>query len=117
VKEAFAAPRVTTSSAKEAFDAVLDRVGAIVPIRDAVDRRIVGEVRNGKGRIIDATREVGGWPEYKTGKPPVDTDGDGIPDDWEKAHGLDPRNAADGARDSGDGYTWLEKYLDELTQR
>jgi hypothetical protein len=117
VKEAFAAPHVTMLPTRENLEAVLDRVGAIVPVRDSVDRRIIAEVRNGKGHIIDATREVGGWPEYKSGSAPVDSDGDGIPDDWEKAHGLDAHNAADGARDSGDGFTWVEKYLDELAQK
>jgi pectate lyase len=110
----FPAPQVTTTSAREAFEAELARVGSIVPVRDAVDRRIINEVRERKGRIIDATREVGGYPEYKSGTALVDTDGDGIPDAWEKAHRLDPKNAADGAKDSGDGYTWVEKYLDEL---
>jgi hypothetical protein len=36
-----------------------------------------------------------------------------MPDAWESAHGLNPRNPADGAKDSDDGYTWLEKYLND----
>jgi hypothetical protein len=45
----------------------------------------------------------------------VDSDGDGIPDDWERKHGLNPNNAADRNGDfNGDGYTNLEKYLNEL---
>src|SRR4030095_162879 len=41
-----------------------------------------------------------------------DTDGDGIPDAWETAHGLDPGNPADAAGDAdGDGQTNLmEEY-------
>ena len=54
---------------------------------------------------------------------PVDTDGDGMPDAWETAHGLDPKNAVDGG-DTGTsldvlgvpGYTNLEAYLEELSQ-
>jgi hypothetical protein len=44
----------------------------------------------------------------------VDSDGDGIPDDWERAHGLNPRDLRDGARPTGDGYTNLEHWLNEL---
>ena len=41
-----------------------------------------------------------------------DTDGDGMPDWWERAHGLNPGNASDSARDDdGDGYTNLQEYL------
>ena len=40
-----------------------------------------------------------------------DRDGDGMPSDWETAHGLDPDNPADAAVDSdGDGLTNLEEY-------
>ena len=46
---------------------------------------------------------------------PVDSDHDGIPDDWEKAHGLNPNDPADANKDlNGDGYTNLEKYLNSL---
>ena len=45
---------------------------------------------------------------------PVDTDHDGIPDTWEKAHGLDPNNPADGAVIAANGYTNVENYLNEL---
>lgn len=109
----FAAPRGVWTSAKQAFEDVLNSVGAVLPVRDAVDRRIVGEVRSSTGRIIDSTAQVGGWPVYRSGEAPLDSDGDGIPDAWERAHGLNPNSAADGAKDSGDGYTWLERYLNE----
>jgi hypothetical protein len=80
-------------------------------VRDAADRRIVEQVRTRGGRIIDKTSDVGGWPQYRGGTSPIDTDGDGIPDDWERAHGLNPRDPRDASRDSGDGYTWIEKYI------
>ena len=63
-----------------------------------------------KGFVTDPS-EAGGWPEYK-GTPYKDSDGDGMPDDWEKAHGLNPNDASDASSDlNGDGYTNIEKYL------
>jgi hypothetical protein len=79
-----------------------------------VDARIVSDVRNGRGKIINDEREVGGWPPYASGEPPVDTARDGIPDEWKKAHGLklnDP-NVANAV--NADGYTMLEVYLNSL---
>ena len=47
----------------------------------------------------------------------MDSDHDGIPDEWEVRHGLNPKYASDAARDSGDGYTFLEKYLNGIKPR
>lgn len=116
VKQPFAAPTVTRSSARRALEAVLESAGASVPKRDAVDARIVEEVRTKGGRIIDHTKEVGGWPAYRAGAAPADSDGDGMPDEWEKARGLDPKNPSDGVKSSGDGYTWVEKYINGLAK-
>lgn len=107
---------VTTEPAQAAYERVLASAGAVRPVRDAVDRRIVDDVRNRTGRIINSQRDVGGWPELRSAPAPTDTDGDGLPDDWEKARGLDPANPADGtatAKD-GPGYTNLELYLHSL---
>jgi hypothetical protein len=63
-----------------------------------------------KGFITDPS-EVGGWPEYK-GTPWRDSDGDGMPDDWEKKNGLNPNDPSDAVKDSdGDGYTNIEEFL------
>jgi pectate lyase len=110
----FPAPQVQTQSAAEAFELVLRNAGATRPRRDSVDARIVSDVRNGTGKIINDEREVGGWPAYASGEPPVDTARDGIPDEWKKAHGLqlnDP-NVANAV--NADGYTMLEMYLNSL---
>jgi hypothetical protein len=63
-----------------------------------------------KGYVTDPS-EVGGWPEYN-GSPYQDTDGDGLPDNWEKAHGLNPKDASDAVMDSdGDGYCNAEEFI------
>jgi pectate lyase len=118
VAEPFPAPAVTTLSARDAYAAVLAGAGAARPVRDAVDARIVSEVRDRGGAIIDSQAQVGGWPELTSKTPPADSDHDGMPDDWETRHGLNPKDPADGPRlatgaRSG-GYTNLEIYLDEL---
>ncbi len=104
-----------TQSAKDALDVVLARAGASL-VRDAVDGRVVDDVRNRRGKVIDSQREVGGWPVLRSKPAPVDTDRDGIPDAWELARGLDPKNPADGAKvpADGKGYTNLENYLNSL---
>ena len=67
-----------------------------------------------KQGIITDPQQVGGYPEYK-GKPYTDTDKDGMPDDWEKKHKLNPKNAADASLDrDNDGYTNIEEYLNSV---
>lgn len=106
---------INTSSAFDAYTQVLTKAGATRPMRDAVDERIVNDVINGTGKIIDSPAEVGGWPELALGTPPIDTDHDGIPDDWEDLHRLNKNNSADGPADAdGDGYTNIEEYLEDL---
>ena len=115
---------VATQSAEDAFEAVLKQAGCSLR-RDTVDTRIVHEVRTGTatfgetykggGRgIIDSQAAVGGWPELQSLPAPPDTDHDGMPDEWERANGLDPANPADGTEVGPDGYTRLEGYLNSL---
>ncbi len=117
VKTPFAMPPVKTQPAMEAYETVLSSVGATLPVRDAVDARLVNHVRNRIGKMIDSQKEVGGWPVYKSGRIPKDTDGDGMPDDWELAHGLNPKDPGDGPKISASGYTNLEHYLNGTDPR
>ena len=125
VDRPFVVAPVTTQSAEAAYGLVLAQAGASL-VRDAVDRRVVEEIRTGtatlgasykgggKG-IIDSQKDVGGWPELRSLPAPVDTDHDGVPDVWELAHGLNPRDPADGPRaTTPGGYTHLERYLNSL---
>lgn len=78
------------------------------------DDRIAAIVALGKKGIIYDIAMVGGYPEY-TGTPRADADADGMPDDWEARHGLNPNDPTDAAGDlNGDGYTNIEKYINGL---
>jgi pectate lyase len=112
VAQQFDAPPVKTVTAARVLEVVLATVGASLPRRDSVDARIVSEVREHRGSIIDSQQQVGSWPELKSTLPPADSDGDGMPDDWERRYGLNPHNPFDANADTdGDGYTNLEEYL------
>lgn len=125
--EPFCESHVTTTSATDAFQSVLADVGANRPTLDALDRRILKEVRESQTTfqgsrsrlpgIIDSQADVGGWPELRSAAPPTDSDRDGIPDLWETTHGLNPQDPADSSRDvNHDGNTELENYLDSLVE-
>ncbi len=102
-----------TQPAPAALELVLARAGASL-VRDAVDIRVVDNVRQRQGKTLDSQNEVGGWPVLQSKPAPLDTDGDGLPDAWETAHGLNPTNPSDGATISPNGYTHLELYLNSL---
>ncbi|MEO8237335.1 MAG: polysaccharide lyase [Flavobacterium sp.] len=136
----FAMPKFKIMKAEEAYEFVLNNVGANIPKRDAVDERIIKQVRTGKIEVKDGLEnaigaafikrrlpadsykrgiitnpnQVGGYPVYK-GTAYKDSDGDGIPDAWEKKYGLNPKDTSDANKDSnGDGYTNLEKYFNGI---
>jgi hypothetical protein len=68
-----------------------------------------------KQGVITDPRQMGGYPEYKAWEPYVDTDGDGMPDEWEKQYGLNPNDPTDAQKDcNGDGYTNIEKYINGI---
>ncbi|ALL15361.1 pectate lyase [Caulobacter henricii] len=102
---------VTADPAPSAYQRVLADAGASVS-RDAVDARVVEGVKARTGKVINNEQEVGGWPALAPGQAAVDTDGDGMPDAWETAHGFNPK-LADGAALAKDGSGWtnLELYL------
>jgi pectate lyase len=143
VDEPFAHAMLTIEDAHAAYEQVLASSGATLPLRDAVDVRVIEMVRSGKvadaeiaptslrkaaevkyaqqyidemavavkqGFITDPS-EVGGYPSYQ-GMPYVDSDGDGLPDTWELAHGLNPQDPNDATQDTnGDGYTHVEDFI------
>gem|GEM_PF-1320806 len=107
-----------TIAASALLSTVLPTVGATKPSRDSVDARIVSETQNGTGSRGpfngQANVVLADYPDLSGGTAPTDTDGDGIPDSWETAHGLNPNNASDGPAITASGYSNLEVYLNEL---
>nr|MBE6191606.1 polysaccharide lyase [Rikenellaceae bacterium] len=131
---------VTIMPTDEAYDFVMKHAGASFPKRDAVDTRVMKQVKTGKifyakdakehqplyvkrrlpadsykQGIITDPQQVGGLPTYKSVAGPVDSDKDGMPDQWEEKYGLNPNDASDANGDlSGDGYTNIEKYINGI---
>ena len=114
ITSAISGSTLNIASASNAYDDVLKDAGANYPKRDAVDLRILTNVKNGTGQIINSQTEVGGWPMYSSTVAPIDTDSDGMPDDWENDKNLNPKNANDGNSLATNGYTWLEEYINSL---
>jgi hypothetical protein len=114
---------VTTQTAAQAYQQVVDRVGNFWWARDAIDARIINNVRNntgppgGIGTAAPSAAELASV----TGAPMTsraagwDSDNDGMPDSWEIAHGLNPNSAADSKLDfDSDGYVNVVEYLNEV---
>lgn len=123
---------VTTHTAENAFNKVLEYAGSSLH-RDDVDARYMSEAKNGKSQykgsvtnkwgLIDLVSDVKGYTEanFPTAERPegFDTDGDGIPDAWEIANGLNPNDPTDGNKttiDSKGYYTNIEVYCNSLVQ-
>ena len=113
---------VTTHAAETAYERVLSYVGCSKQ-RDSYDDTMVNDVREGKATytgkgnttgFINSQDDCGGWPALDSTAAPTDTDGDGMPDEWEIANGLNPNDPNDGAVVCADGYTNLEHYLNSL---
>ncbi len=110
----FPAGHIDAETAPVAFRKVMAFAGASLR-RDSVDGRIISEVQDSTGKIINDQNSVGGWPDLQPGTPKPDRDGDGMPDAWETSHGLDPGDHTDGIKDQNDdGYTNLEEYINSL---
>lgn len=114
---------VNTQTALDAYNSVVEKCGASI-YRDAVDQRIINQVKTGTATtggsfgantgIIDSPIQVGGWPVLNSTTAPLDSDHDGMPDEWEISQNLNPNNASDRNTVAQDGYTMLEKYLNSI---
>jgi hypothetical protein len=118
---------VTTQHAEEAYKLILQWVGAVLPKRDTMDERLIRNVKDRTGGLIDVQggfahgtayeQTVKAWPALASKPAPADADKDGMPDDWEKAHGLDPADGSDASSFTlNKAYTNIEVYLNGLVK-
>ncbi len=105
---------INAGSAESAYLSVVNTAGSS-RVRDPADARNASEVRNETGLMIDSQTQVGGYPALNSSAPPVDTDGDGMPDSYENSHGLNANDPNDAAFVAADGRTNLENYLNGVT--
>lgn len=106
-------------TAEEAYQTVLDTAGCFP--RDHVGNRLIADTRAGlytyvgsktsKKGILDTEEDAEGFYDYTVVAPQLDTDLDGMPDEWESANGCDPNKPDNNVRHAS-GYTMLEMYLD-----
>lgn len=116
---------VKTDSPKEAYEKIL-QIGGASLVRDAVDFHVLKDVKSGsftyngskgsKNGIIDSQNDVGGFPTLRQGNNPIDSDNDGMPDDWEIKHNLDPKKANANGRDLDKNYDNIEVYSHSIVQ-
>jgi hypothetical protein len=126
VSKAFTAVEIPVQSAVNAYQEILQKVGASF-MRDTLDQRIIADVENRTGRFIDVQggyvhgtaydQTILAWPFLKSSTPLPDSDNDGMPDGWEKKNSLDPLNPKDAAGRAIDKhYTNIEVYINQLVK-
>ncbi|KAF5540312.1 pectate lyase C, partial [Fusarium phyllophilum] len=108
-------PAPTALTPQAAVELVLKGVGNSLH-RDSVDTALIDQVKSygSKGGQISDEKEFGGVGEIANGAALKDSDGDGIPDEWETKNGLDPNDASDGMKVASNEYTNLENYVNSL---
>ncbi len=113
---------VTTQSALDAYHSVIAHAGNSAWGRDTIDQRIVGNAvnmtapSNGPSPAAPIASELALVNNAAATYHPAgyDTDGDGMPDAWEVAHGLNPNSNLDWKLDfDGDGYVNLIEFINE----
>ncbi|MCM1164348.1 MAG: fibronectin type III domain-containing protein [Muribaculaceae bacterium] len=108
-------------TAAAALKWVIDSVGPSLPVRDEVDQYLIdelsslGTVGTTNGISSEAQLPHKGTGVLSGGVKPTDSDNDGIPDEWESAHGLNPNDAADAVAIAANGYTNIENYVNGIT--
>ena len=102
-------------TARDAYEWIVQHGGASLPARDQVDSYLVEELTSlgKKGGIILTEMDLPtqGPGEIKSGTKPLDTDNDGMPDDFEDTYGLDKNDPSDAMKIASNGYTNIENYI------
>lgn len=102
---------INPRSVDAAINYVLANAGARYPYFDTLDQRVVQDYYSNSGKIVDSPEMAGGYPSLNEGSAKADSDGDGMPDEWEIAMGLNPDVADDSGDLDNDGYTNIEEYI------
>lgn len=63
---------LTVLPASKVYEYTLLHAGAFPKQRDSVDARIIEDIRNGKGKILNSQSEVGGYPQYQEVRRPLE---------------------------------------------
>lgn len=98
--------------AEEAYEYVLNNAGATLPRRDATDARVINDVKNGTGRIVNNAAEVGGLIPIEE-----ETRVFEVPGEWLEEKGLSGKSEGD-IISEGEfaGYSVIEAYVNEWTE-
>lgn len=121
------AEAIAMQSATDAYELVLKNTGAVLPKRDTLDERIIKNVRNRTGKLIDVQGDfphgteysltINAWPTLNSLPAPIDKDKDGMPDEWEKKNGLNSSDSADASGYKLDKhFTNIEMYINSLVK-
>jgi pectate lyase len=125
LKSPISVEKIGATDALTAYQEVLKFTGCIFPVRDTLDQRIINDVKNTTGRIIDVQGgyshgtdyelTTNAWPTLKPGIALKDTDQDGLPDEWELKNKLNPNDSSDASKlTAGSHYTNIEVYINDL---
>lgn len=118
--------KLPLETAETAYEGVLLKAGASFK-RDTMDIRIINDVRNRTGRHVDVQggyphgtpyeQTITAWPALQNLPAPADSDRDGIPDEWERKHHLNPNDPADAQKISlHTVFTNIEMYINSLVK-
>lgn len=115
---------INLQTAQNAYTDVVAQVGCNIPSHDTLEKRILGNVQNRTGKIIDCQGNyahgtaynltINAWPTLANGNVSLDNDVDGMPNWWEDRNELNKTLASDRAIVAANGYTNLENYLDSI---
>jgi hypothetical protein len=114
---------VTTTSAAQAYTSVVlnQDVGATKPALDSVDARLINDPEDGgawSANNVPFPNGGGSYPILRTYNVPVDSDDDGVPDEYEVLVNTNPDEFEPQATldHDGDGYTNIEEWVFSLSQ-
>lgn len=104
-------PAILTTDPKDALKSIFQTAGAVFPVRDPIDSKIINDVKQRTGRIVNNKSSHFDWPGYGYSAIALDSDDDGMPDFWEEKFSLSPHIYDSNGDLDKDGYLNIEEYL------